>query len=374
MLLNPFVTNGYAGGAYFCDRVEETRQLTNLLTNGNNVALMSARRIGKTDLIHHCFAQPHISQAYYTFIIDIYSTHSVRDMVNRFGRSIIDTLRPRGKAIWEQFLQVASSIRSEISFDINGQPIWGVGLGTQSNPDTTLDEIFNYLSHADKPCLVAIDEFQQIGNYGDGRVEPLLRTYIQQCPNAHFIFSGSRRHLMSEMFTLPSRPFYQSVTLMNLHPLAMDKYQDFAAGHFTERGKQLDADVVPLLFVRFDGVTSYIQRIMNALFMRTPQGGRCAVQMVDEAIEHVLDMASDTYDMLLWQIPEKQRDVLLAICREGKATNIKSGQFAKRHKLTSPSSVQSAIKGLLEKDLITMEHNTYSLQDKFFALWLSRRM
>ena len=52
---NPFVTNGYAGPAYFCDRVEETRILTELLTNGNNIALISPRRLGKTDLIHHCF-------------------------------------------------------------------------------------------------------------------------------------------------------------------------------------------------------------------------------------------------------------------------------------------------------------------------------
>lgn len=374
MLRNPFVTNGYAGPEYFCDRVEETRQLTNLLTNGNNVALMSPRRIGKTDLIRHCFAQPDIKEHYYTFIIDIYATHSLRDMVNCFGKSITDALRPRGRAIWEQFVQRLSSMRAEFSFDIQGQPVWGVGLGTMTNPDTTLDEIFGYLQQADKPCLVAFDEFQQIATYGDNRIEPLLRTYIQQCSSAQFLFCGSRRHMMSEMFSLPSRPFYQSVTLMNLHPLAVEKYQAFAASLFRERGKQLDEGVVPLLFEQFDGITSYIQRLMNTLFLQTPEGGRCTTSMVDDAIRYTLDMASDTYETLLWQIPAKQRDVLIAICTEGKAQNIKSGQFAKRHKLPSPSSVQSAVKGLLEKDLITVDQNTYSVQDKFFALWLKGRV
>lgn len=76
-----------------------------------------------------------------------------------------------------KFLQILSSLRSEISFDINGLPVWGVGIGTLTNPEITLDEIFTYLNEADKPCLVAIDEFQQITNYGDKRIEALLRTY-----------------------------------------------------------------------------------------------------------------------------------------------------------------------------------------------------
>ena len=57
---NPFVTKGYAGPEYFCDRVVETKQLVELTTNGNNMALISPRRVGKTDLIFHCFQQPFV--------------------------------------------------------------------------------------------------------------------------------------------------------------------------------------------------------------------------------------------------------------------------------------------------------------------------
>ena len=54
---NPFVTTGYVGKEYFCDREKETEDIVRLLTNGNNVALISPRRYGKTDLLRHCFAQ-----------------------------------------------------------------------------------------------------------------------------------------------------------------------------------------------------------------------------------------------------------------------------------------------------------------------------
>ena len=372
ILKNPFITNGYAGPEYFCDRVEETQHIIEMLTNENNMALISPRRIGKTELIRHCFSQPDIKENYYTFIIDIYSTNSVCDLVNVFGKTIIDELRPKGKTVWEKFLQILSSLRSEISFDINGQPVWGIGIGNIANPEITLDEIFTYLNQADKPCLVAIDEFQQITNYADKRIEALLRTYIQRCTNAHFIFSGSHRHLMGEMFTSPARPFYQSVTLMNLRPIDVEKYKEFAIAKFEERGKHLDAAVVEELFARFTGVTSYIQRVMNVLFLKTPQQGHCTIDMVNDAINYNLSMASDTYETLLRQMPEKQRNVFIAISAEGEARNVRSGAFAKKYHLTSPSSVNSAIKGLLEKDFITQQDDAYVVYDKFFDLWMKK--
>lgn len=371
---NPFVTNGYAGPEYFCDRVEETQHITEMLTNENNMALISPRRIGKTELIRHCFAQPAIQKDYYTFIIDIYSTNSVSDLVNMFGKAIIDTLRPKGRSAWEKFLMTLSSLRSEISFDINGAPVWGIGIGNMVNPEITLDEIFAYLNQADKPCLVAIDEFQQINNYADNRIEALLRTYIQRCTNAHFIFSGSHCHLMAEMFTSPARPFYQSVTLMNLKPLDIEKYKEFATAKFEERNKHLDRAIIGDLFARFGGVTSYIQRVMNVLFLKTPEQGTCTLDMVDDAINYNLNMASDTYETLLRQMPEKQRNVFIAISAEGEARSVRSGAFAKKYHLPSPSSVNSALKGLLEKDFITQQDDAYVVYDKFFDLWLKKYM
>lgn len=373
-LNNPFVTNGYAGPEYFCDRVSETQQITELLTNENNIALISPRRMGKTELIHHCFAQPEIEKDYYTFLIDIYSTNSVSDMVNMFGKAIIDKLRPLGRNVWEKFINILSSIRSEISFDINGQPSWGLGIGEIKNPEVTLDEIFSYLNQADKPCLVAIDEFQQITNYNDKKVEALLRTYVQRSVNAHFIFSGSHRHLMGEIFTSPARPFYQSVILMNLKALSLDKYKEFAVNQFENRGKHIQPQVIDEVYSRFHGVTSYMQRIMNVLFLKTGKGATCTTQMIDEAIDYNINIASDSYEAILRQMPEKQRNVLLAISAEGEARNVRGGAFSKKYHLPSPSSVNSAVKGLLEKDFITQTDDAYIVYDRFFDIWLRRQM
>lgn len=78
-----------------------------MLTNENNIALISPRRLGKTDLIRHCFEQPEIKEHYYTFIIDIYATKNLEDFVNVLGKAILEDLRSKGRKAWKLFLNVA---------------------------------------------------------------------------------------------------------------------------------------------------------------------------------------------------------------------------------------------------------------------------
>lgn len=341
---NPFITKGYAGAEYFCDRVQETQDLVKYLTNGNNMALISPRRIGKTELLHHVFAQPEIKERYYTFIIDIYATSSLRDLVNILGKDILNSLKPKGR-------------------------------GAINNPEVTLDEIFHYLNSADRPCLVAIDEFQQIERYGNDswQVEATLRTYIQNCQNATFIFSGSHRHMMTGIFLSPNRPFYQSVIMMTLPTISVGRYADFAVEKFEKAGKSLDRNVVDCLFEKFENVTAYIHRTMNLLYSNTGVGESCTIDMIQPAIDEMIALSADSYESLFYQMPEKQRQLLLAIAAEGRASSISGGAFIRKYRLPSASSVLSAVKGLLEKDFVTQDKGTYWVYDQIFVLWMKRK-
>ena len=369
-ILNPFITTGYVSADYFCDREQETADLTRLLTNGNNVALISPRRYGKTDLIKHCFAQKAIRENYLTFIVDVYSTKSVADFVYRLGTTILDTLKPLGRQMWERFVAVLASVRTGISFDIAGNPSWTMSVGDLEAPQSTLEEIFDYLARADRPCLVAIDEFQQITHYSD-TLEATLRTFVQNSPNVHFIFSGSQKHLMGQMFTSPSRPFYQSVALYTLPLLQEDVYAGFCIRMFEDFGKKVADSVPHEVYRRFDGITYYMQRTMNELFSTTPEDGVCEAGDIDSALTNIIATSAVIYEDLLYQLPEKQSLVLRAIAQEGKARNLTSGKFIRRHGLLSAGSVKSAIPALLEKGLITQEFGVYQVYDKFLEMWLA---
>ena len=201
-------------------------------------------------------------------------------------------------------------------------------------------------------------------------VEALLRTYVQHSANAHFIFAGSQRHTMGNMFASASRPFYQSVSMMHLSSIDLDKYRDFAYRHFEQTGKEIESSVVRAIYEQFDGITWYIQKMLNMLYSMTPQGGVCTEAMINEALHSILDSMHYTYSETLFRMPERQKEILIAISKEGEAKSVTSGAFIKKYSLSSSSTVQAAVKGLLEKDFITFEEGVYRTYDKFFCIWL----
>lgn len=368
---NPFVVGKYVSPDYFCDREEETAFLKKQTDNGRNTALMAPRRLGKTGLIHHFLAQDEIKERYHVFFVDIYATGSLSEFAYLLGNAIYKQLKPLRTQWTEKFFQVITSLRAGFKLDaLTGEPTFDIGIGEIEQPQTTLDEIFAYLEAADKPCIVAIDEFQQIMKYGEKNIEALLQTKIQECKHTIFIFSGSQRHLMSQIFNSPSKPFYQSVISVDLKPLERQTYIDFSQRQFIHYGRDIDPALVGMVYDEFEGTTWYMQMMMNELFALTDKGKVCEMEMFETAKRNVIVMQEMNYKEMLQQVPNKQKPVLLALAKERTAVNALSGGFVKRYGLSSASSVQSALKGLLEKDIITRTEEGYRVYDFFFAEWL----
>ena len=372
IVLNPFVVGRYVSEKYFCDREKETEFLMKQIENGRNVALISPRRMGKTGLVHHCFQQPRLNESYYTFFVDIYATSSLAEFVYLLGKTIYETLKPKRTAWAEKFFQMIASLRVGFKLDaMSGEPVFDIGLGDIQAPQITLDEIFRYLEMADKPCVVAIDEFQQIGTYEETNVEALLRTKIQQCKQTMFIYAGSKRHLMSNMFHSSSKPFYQSAISMGLEPIPIHVYVDFAERLFEERGKHVSRQLVEQVYVMFDGCTWFVQMMMNELFALTGHDELCDVEKLEEARFNVIQLQEASYKDLLSRLAPKQKLLLQAIAKERQVKGITSSAFIKKYNLSSASSVQSALKPLLKNDIVTQNEDTYRVYDYFFSEWLA---
>lgn len=368
---NPFIVGRYLAPEYFCDRDEETDFLRKQMRNGRNVALISPRRLGKTGLIHHFFHQADVREQFYTFFIDIYATSSLTELVYLLGKAIFEQLKPRSTAWRERFLQVVSSLRVGFKLDaVTGNPTFDIGLGDIQSPETTLSEIFRYLEEADRPCIVAIDEFQQVASYAEQNTEALLRTHIQKCSQTLFIFSGSKRHLMTQMFNSPAKPFYQSAIGMTLQPLDRAVYADFARRLFALNGRRLANGVAEEVYDYTEGYTWFMQMLMNELFALTPIGSTCTPEYIANARSNILQAQDGLYRELLANLSIKQRQLLQAIAREGRVAGITSSAFIRSHHLPSASSVQSAARPLLENDIITQTDGTYRLYDFFLSQWL----
>lgn len=366
---NPFLIEGYKSPQFFCDRREETALLIEHLTNQRNVTLIAKRRLGKSGLIHHCYNQAAIRDNFYTFYVDIYDTKDLSELTFELGKCVFNTLKSRGRKVWEAFLTSLKSLRTGITFDINGNPEWNLSIGELQNPDILLDEIFYYLEHADMPCIVAIDEFQVIADYPEKTVEATLRKRIQNSHNVRFIYSGSKRHMMTEMFMTQSRPFYNSSVIMGLQPINQNEYLNFANHHLQTKHLQISQEAFSYLYNIFEGTTWNIQYVLNVIFAGKGEGQDIGVEDVEHAIDIIVERNTFAYKGLLYLLAPKQKQVLHAIAAEGNVEGIMSKVFLQKYKLTS-STVQGAIKVLLDRDFVTNDEGVYSICDKFFNRWL----
>ena len=336
--------------------------------------LISPRRMGKTGLIYHCFNQAEIRDNYITVSIDILHTTSFQEFIKELGTAVFNTIAKRSEKLTKLFVTTLRSLSGSFGIDpISYTTTFDLKLGQINTPEYTLEEILSYLEKADKPCIVAIDEFQQITKYQNSNIEALLRGHIQKLANTHFIFAGSERRMMNEMFFSDKRPFFQSATLLSLEPIDLHIYTAFAIQQFQAADKAVEPEAIEWAYTTFDGVTMYVHKLLHDTFASTLTGDTCTLTEMQEAADELLQQNAKRLQELLAYVTEQQKEVLYAIAADHDVQRITSADFVKRHHLKSASAVQSAIRRLLDFDLITEQHKSFSLSDPLLRIWIVRR-
>jgi AAA+ ATPase superfamily predicted ATPase len=370
-LHNPFVLFGYAGEEYFCDRKEETQELISALRNGRNITLRSPRRIGKTGLIQHVFQQlKKTNPAVKCFYVDLFSTNTLDDFVIAFGKAVIGQLDTPLQKMENYVVSFFKSCRLYFSADpLTGNPKLGIDLVAE-NASVTLDEIFAYIRKSGQECYIAFDEFQQITEYPQKGIEALLRTHVQQCPNIRFIFSGSKQHLMSEMFTSPKRPFFRSTDKMNLDIIPESAYFDFANKWLWTIDSSLSEEVFHTIYTMVSGYTGYIQKVLNRLFeLRLEE---ITDDHVKQCIDYIIQREEDDFRRLYSLLTTNQAQVLKAIAHEKMVAAPTSQAFIQKYNLPASSSVKRAIDFLIDNEYIYPTEDGYIVYERFMAIWLQR--
>lgn len=370
-IVNPFIATGKVPAELFCDRKEESKHLVQSLINGSNIVLMSPRRVGKTQLMLYCFDQHKICDNYTTIFIDILKTSTLQEFTFELGKAVFNTLASKGQKVLKTVLATMRSLTGNLGFDpITNLPKFNMAVGDIKNPSYSLEEIFRTLENAGHKCIVAIDEFQQITYYPEKNIEATLRSHIQQLTNAQFIFAGSERHLLEEMFLDSARPFYNSADILHLDVIPEDQYSDFVRHHFNTNGKRIDDEAISHVYHIFEGNTYYNQKAFREAFALTAVDDVCHQETIDHVISQMINEANRHYSEVLSRLSLPQKELLYAIAKEQRARQITSGDFIRRHSLKSASSVQSSIKKLLNYSLVSSEKAEYFIADQLMRLWL----
>ena len=372
MLENPFILAPYQSKAYFCDREKETEEIIRNITNGRNTTLISPRRLGKTGLIFRVFDEMMARKLpYETIYCDISDTLSLEEFIKVISDAVVSKLEKQQKIT--AFFKTLKSVRPLLGIDpLTGSPQVSFTFADDSQKQSTLKEVMDYLERYPQKVVLAIDEFQQIREYNDVNMEAVLRKHIQHLHNVRFIYCGSKKHTMTDMFTNAKKPFYESTSFSYLSKLPVPVYSAFIKEKFESAGKTIDDDSIRFIIEWTKDHTYYTQRLCNEVFSLS--GNVIVRNDIVTAIQSILDSERDRFQEIRRLVTRSQWKMLEALGKEGSVSQITSSAFLSKYKISSGPTALRNIKALMDKELVlvttTDDGTSYSVYNVFLSRYL----
>jgi len=372
---NPFHIQYYQGPETFCDREDELARLVEAATNQRSIMLHSMRRMGKTGLIHHLHHTLTHKHKYLCIYLDILDTTSDSDFVSQFITTCINQLYTDQSNILKKVTTFFGKYRPKFSIDtITGNPIIELDINTQKEIDLSLAATFKLLNDSKRKIHIAIDEFQQIGNYSETRIDATIRKHLSTSKKIRMLFSGSQRHLLLQLFNDPKKPMYRLVEQMELYEISYDAYSKFIRAMFKRGKKSIDERVVHLILKWTRSHTFYTQYVCNRLYsLNKKKIEETDLLLIQKRILKEMEMNFLSYRNIL---SPNQYKVLKAIAIESTVKSVLSKEFISTYKLASSTASQS-LNYLVDTELVyqklSEEGNEYFVYDLFLARWLEGR-
>ena len=372
---NPFVIRAYQSKKLFCDRESELAILIKNCTNGVDTTIISLRRMGKTGFIYRLFDEIRDSGIDIVPIyVDIYASRSLSDFIKLLSESILKTF-PEKSPFGERFMAFIRSLRPLITFDvITGEPQFQINYQSEHEKEYTLRGLFDFLENQGVRILLAIDEFQQIREYPESNMEELLRTYIQPLKNVTFIFCGSKKHMMIDIFNNAKRPFYASTKFITLEEISTKSYNKFIEKNFTMNDRTITPKAIKYILDWTKRHTYYTQSLCNTVFSNDDK--EVSIEVVKKACLQIFQLNESVYFQYRRLLTDNQWNFLIAVAKEQQVKQISSIKFISKYGIGTPASAKRIVESLCDKELLaestTKEGTYYFVYDVFFSRWLER--
>jgi uncharacterized protein len=369
----PFPVTGYYGPSYFCDRENETKSILENIRGSSSTILTAQRRIGKTSLIMHILTK--LPKGIKGIYLDILPTENMNGFLNELASAVIKDIPDRkgfGRKVWD-FIR---SLRPTLTFDmLTGAPQVSFSLKDQEI-NRQIEAILKFLESQNEKIVIAIDEFQQILKYPEKNIDAWFRSIIQRLKNVVFIFSGSQQHLMNELFTLPSRPFYNSARMLRIGKIENERYKSFIFKKFSESDILITGNVIDQMLAWSDDHTFYVQLICNRVFLR----GNKTINEEDwkEEADKLLRENEPVFLNYRGLMTSAQWNMLKASALENELYEPTGNEFISKHSLGNPATVLRTLQALLRMELIYFDYSPqgrkyYKINDLLFRRWVETR-
>jgi AAA+ ATPase superfamily predicted ATPase len=376
--VNPFVYGEKVSGENFCNRQQEIKELISEISSGQNLMIYSPRRYGKTSLISIVLKKVE-EKGLIPLYIDLYPVMSNEDFVRISLKYLSLVLSLTSKNLLKKmktfFKRISPSLNLTVSED--GTPSLGINFAkTETLP--AVEDIFNgfcdFVKEKKKRGVVVFDEFQQVGELEDTRIEKTLRGIIQNHREISYVFMGSKRHLIYDMFNNPGRPFYKSSAHYPLKRIDPKEFSVFIREKFLKSNLAIDEATAEYIVNSAETHPHYTQLLAHMVWEYASAPGPIGIEQVDQAVDRILEREETAFSNLWDNLTLQQRKLLLSLSLKKGSDKIFSAEYIKQFNLSSVGTVQRGIKSLLNKGIIDKNGESIEINDVFLKLWLIKKM
>lgn len=366
---NPFKFGDPVQGDYYLPRPALNSLVKQFLENHIHIVLMGPRRFGKTSFVLNLLNNLE-DEDYTCLMVDIFNITSHKDFLQQMLRAI-KTKDFKNKI--KLFLREIGHYKPKLSLDLDskGHPSFGLAFDEWKEEDVKngIQDLFDSLSRLGKKVIVCLDEFQKISEIDDkGWLEATLRSHSQKLKNVTFLFTGSRKSLISEMLNDPSRPLYRSCQTIEF-PVFGNEFEDWCIKRFLTVGITCEKKAISYLQELVQGTPNYVQ--MACFQLVTQAKKHIQTSDIEEILATMAKQNAYAYQTLLNSLTLAQQRVLRLCAIETRA--IFQNDFLNKYEITSSAALHSSIKALKDKGILDEEGTRGGkviFDDPLFSHWL----
>lgn len=367
-----FVYGVAVEGENFTDRVIETRRLKRDFENGQNVVLISPRRMGKTSLVRRVISQVDTDKVAVVHL-DIYDCRTEYEFYNKLATAILKQTSGKSELMLRNIKEFLTRLTPKISFSVDpaNEMFVSLGIAPENYTPEEILQLPEKIAHKmGKDIVVCIDEFQQIGNFPNTlEVQKRVRGVWQLQQNVSYCLYGSKKQMLTKLFQSKRMPFYQFGDIRFLQPIDLANWTPFIRGKFKENGQTITDEQIERICKTVEYQSSYVQQLAWNVMLCSET--TISDRALDEAENDLIDQNSALFLQQTEGLSSFQLNFLKALAA-GETGDLTSTAVLKKYNLGSKSNISRMQETLIKKELVEKNGRTVTIADPVFRLWMLR--
>ena len=367
----PFVYGKIVHAENFTDREKETSLLVTNFNSLINTIIISPRRWGKSSLVTKAIEiAENQNKKLRICKIDLFNIRNEEHFYQLLAQNVLKTTSSK----WEEAVDSAKKFftrlvprivlagegQNEITLDFDWKEL-------KSNPDEILDLAERIAIEKGIRIVICIDEFQNIAEFDNPLYfQKKLRSHWQRHQSVSYCLYGSKRHMMLDVFSNSSMPFYKFGDLFFLEKISAEAWIPFITNRFYDTGKKITDKEINLITTLTDCHPYYVQQLSQQAWLRTPK--KCTEEIVRDAFNSIVQQISLLFVNMTELLTDNQLKLLHAIINN--ETSLSSAKVLSKYRLVSSANITRSRKSLIEKDILDDSCGKLSFQDPMYRHWL----